>query len=601
MDLVALVAVGKDWAVVVLLIIDLCDVAGFLVDFDLQELVFHHKEAVVFLDAEVGFHRAVASLDREDLKAYGRQRIRLEADGGGLLLFVAGGHGRGNQGVPVIDGDLLRNGVREAHSGLDHIAALPRERVEHQDRRAVDIGVRLISDGLQAVVLDIVEQVLGQFLVVVGDLILIRDGGTRKHVVELVDEDLVPRFADVLAARVRQDAQPIAQGAGLLCFFGKDLVFAVVLFDARPGGVGAAVVFKVHFAFHRADLAQVFRLADAVEILCDGCHLDICALHSVRAVLLENPCILAGIGAAAVVAIAHHAERFFHAGLFAGLLVALEGVDNLAVAVDVDIVLHRRIGQDFGAVDGLPLEDVGIALGVLLLPVELRGDEVVHAGLLQDLRELPVKAECIRHIADRTHLVEFPLEEALAFQALADQSFAAGEVQVRLDHLAAGVVPLPVGDELLDVLIHLRVVFLGPLIVLRSGHGELVVLVALQVCDCAVERITDDIARGVLIGPLPCGIDVCVRDQVHGPAAVDVRLRRRIFTDSQCLGHGRSCHERRKHKRDCLFQIFPFHTSLLFLHARPSGVQKYLKMLDTFPIGYARSFPFHVIVPQGET
>ena len=141
--------------------------------------------------------------------------------------------------------------------------------------------------------------------------------------------------------------------------------------------------------------------------------------------------------------------------------------------------------------------------------MHLLGDEVVDAGALVDLRELPIVTKRVRVPADAGGDAVLLLEVALADEQLANEGLTAGEVEVRLNPHATDDLPAAFLDALLDLLVHLGVLVGHPLAVLRGGLGEGVVGVLVHQLQGGCEGALDDI-DGLGLGPEPGGVDVRV-------------------------------------------------------------------------------------------
>ncbi|MCU1252333.1 MAG: hypothetical protein JWQ49_5362, partial [Edaphobacter sp.] len=198
--------------------------------------------------------------------------------------------------------------------------------------------------------------------------------------------------------------------------------------------------------------------------------------------------------------------------VFRGAGVALGGLGEVGgdaggVYVVVDVV-SGEVGQDFAAVGGLPPEEAeGELVGVV--PVHFLGDEVVHAGALVDLRELPVVAEGVGVPADARGDAVLLLEVALADEELANEGFAVGEVEVGLDPHAAYDLPAAFFDALANLVVHLGIFFGNPCRVLRGGLAEGVAGVLVHELQGGGEGALDDV-YGFGARPEPGGVDVGV-------------------------------------------------------------------------------------------
>ena len=158
-----------------------------------------------------------------------------------------------------------------------------------------------------------------------------------------------------------------------------------------------------------------------------------------------------------------------------------------------------------------PEEAEGELVGVV--PVHLLSDEVVHAGALVDLRELPVVAEGVGVPADAGGDSVLLVEVALADEELADEGFAVGEVEVGLDPHAADDLPATLFDALADLVVHLRIFFGYPGGVLGGGLGVGVAGVLVHELERGGEGALDYV-DGFAARPEPGGVDVGVASEV---------------------------------------------------------------------------------------
>ncbi len=85
-------------------------------------------------------------------------------------------------------------------------------------------------------------------------------------------------------------------------------------------------------------------------------------------------------------------------------------------------------------------------------PEQLLRDEIIHAGLFIDLRQLIVVAERIRIPSDSYIHAEILLKIALAHQNLPYQRFAVGHIEVGFHPHAADNLPPAFLYALLDLL-----------------------------------------------------------------------------------------------------------------------------------------------------
>ena len=106
-----------------------------------------------------------------------------------------------------------------------------------------------------------------------------------------------------------------------------------------------------------------------------------------------------------------------------------EGIERGDVAV---VAMSRRrlrnmLASHPAAVDPFPGEEVERE-EVVLVPVELDGEEAVDPGAAQKLRDAAGEPEDIRQPGDRRALAEPGFEVALPVEELADERLAAGDL-----------------------------------------------------------------------------------------------------------------------------------------------------------------------------
>ena len=126
----------------------------------------------------------------------------------------------------------------------------------------------------------------------------------------------------------------------------------------------------------------------------------------------------------------------------------------------------RKVGEHFASIGCFPPEKLE-GQRIRFIPRHLLRDKVVHAGLLIDLRQLPVIAERIRIPSYAGSYSVQPLQLPLPDQQLADQGFSARHVQVRFHPHATDDFPTSLLNAALDLRVHLRIFIRDPLVVLR--------------------------------------------------------------------------------------------------------------------------------------
>jgi len=216
-------------------------------------------------------------------------------------------------------------------------------------------------------------------------------------------------------------------------------------------------------------------------------------------------------GAAAMVA---HSEQVHHLQHAGGALPRLHRVLRQPHRAEVRIrIIMRKIGQNPAAVRRLPPEELQRKL-VGVIPRHLLGYEIVDAGPLVDLRQLPVVAEGVRVPADARCPAVEPLEGLLTNQDLPHQRLARGHVQVRLNPHAAHQLPAALLDALPDLLIQVGILVGHPLVVLRRRLRIGVVRILVHQLGGRAEGPLHHVDR---LGPRPQPrrIDVRVAGQMH--------------------------------------------------------------------------------------
>ena len=222
------------------------------------------------------------------------------------------------------------------------------------------------------------------------------------------------------------------------------------------------------------------------------------------------------VGPAAVVA---DAVEVHHLGFVGNGLAVDRGhpdrkISRQRLRIDAAGIVVRKIGEQSAAVGRLPPEQLVGEGGEFVRPEQLLGDEIIHARLLVDLRQLIVVAERIRIPADLYVHAEILLEVALADQNLPHQRFAVRHVQVGLDPHAADDLPSAFFHALLNLLEKVRIFLLHPFIGARRRHRELEVRILAHQIEHALERVAHDF-DGLGPGPEPRHVNVRIADDAN--------------------------------------------------------------------------------------
>ncbi len=301
----------------------------------------------------------------------------------------------------------------------------------------------------------------------------------------------------------------------------SELGLAVGALAAALGGVGAAVILQVQLAVPGGQVGAAGGLQVAEEVA-GGALAGLRQAREAR----HRPQVLQHLAgrAAATVAVAEGHE---HVALSFLLLEVLPGVQGrfrvggrvISAGPDGRAAVLRRgaeMGQHAGAVQPLPPERV-IGHAVVLVPAQLDGEEVVQAGLLDELRQRPGVAEDIRQPQHGRLRVraEVLAEIAAPQQKLARQRLRAAQVAVGLNPHAADGLPAPLRHPRADRLEELWMILADVLVELGLALGEVVLGELLHQAQGGVEGARG-FAAGLVEGPQPGHVDVGVAGGGHG-------------------------------------------------------------------------------------
>ena len=288
-------------------------------------------------------------------------------------------------------------------------------------------------------------------VVLLGLLVDSRDTRAGGEIVELVEEDVLPRVVE-LSSGIGAAIEP-REGSELLGV--KHLLFTVAHVALVSGLCGeySAVVFEIELVIpggnaNRASGGcgkcsvagrecavvpgwRVRRnfLLNALQIGERSAKLlfraDFVGFHPVQT-LVEHR----ARGTATMVT---DAEEIHHVAHARSLLCGGGKITGEANRINILIcVVVREVSEDFAAVRRLPPEELERKL-VGVVPGHLLRDEVVDAGPFVNLRKLPVVAEGVGVPADHCGVTVDLLERGLADEELTDERFAVGHVQVGLN------------------------------------------------------------------------------------------------------------------------------------------------------------------------
>ena len=334
---------------------------------------------------------------------------------------------------------------------------------------------------------------------------------------ELIDKDALPQPVGFLC---RIGEQPAGQHGQQLQIHHVQLRLAVGALVPGHGGVGAPVIFEVQLAFPQGQTAVVLHpLAKLVKIgagkgLTNPGQAGHTVLHPVGG--LQH-----GAGrAAAAVAVAVGDQNVVVDVL---ILVALPAADD-RVGMEHSVVGGKealllvlpnaqrgdQMGQDLRTVDAAPAEGV-VGHLVELVPRQFGGHEIFDAAFLHDLGQRAGIAEHVRQPEDAVFHAELLPEEALAVKELPHQTFAAGQVAVRLHPHAALRLPAALPHPLLHAGVQFGVALLEEQVQLRLAGHEAVVRVFVHQLEHR-GKAAGDLLPGLGHRPPPRHVDVGVAD-----------------------------------------------------------------------------------------
>ena len=212
-----------------------------------------------------------------------------------------------------------------------------------------------------------------------------------------------------------------------------------------------------------------------------------------------------------------------------GMQIAVVSRKEALLGILTDAERRDEMREHLGAVDALPEEGV-IRDAVDLVPRELGGHEIVHAGLFHDLRQCAGIAEHIRQPQDFIILAEFLAEEALAVQELAHERLAGGQVAVGLEPHAALDLPAALRDALLDLFVHLRIALLEEIVQNRLAGHELIAGKLVHELEHRCKG-AHDLFAGLRDRPPPRHVDVRMADTGGDDVARAAHFFIEIFRD----------------------------------------------------------------------
>ena len=423
-------------------------------------------------------------------------------------------HSLGGDHSIALGGDVLN----KAGLAVDFDCCGARERmgVEHQHAA---LGLHIGCDGIDSGIGNLPGSGEDLGIGLVTFLINLTDGRAGDNIVELEQQNGLPSVVQLLLGIFTLQQHIVHRGHELSELVSL-LALAVVALVLGDGGVGAAVQLQVQLAAPDGQVGIVFSQGrNMIQELAGGADPGIgqraeAVLHT--AAQFQH----FGSGAAATVTVAEGVDdlvgEFFllesipGTGNHRGGGVGIVGGEVLRLAAQMFFLGGEEVAEDLSTVQTPPTEHI-VGHGVGLVPADLRGNETINAGLLQNLGQSSGVAEYIgqpQHLALHT---EFLLEEPFAEENLANQGFAGGQIAVCLDPHGAFHFPAAGGNHLLHFLIGLGAFFLQIFVQLGLGGHELIFGVLLHQAQNGREG-TLGLFTGLSQGPQPCHVDVSVAD-----------------------------------------------------------------------------------------
>ena len=167
----------------------------------------------------------------------------------------------------------------------------------------------------------------------------------------------------------------------------------------------------------------------------------------------------------------------------------------------------RKVCQQAAAIGRFPPEKPVREFCIVRRPQQLAGHEIINAGLLVDLRKLPVVSKGIGIPSDLDIGSEVLLEISFTYQNLPHQRFAVRHIQIRFNPHAADHFPSTFFYALANLIEHVGIFLLHPFVGARRRHGELQIGILAHQVQNTLKRIADDLDR-FRPGPEPSHVNV---------------------------------------------------------------------------------------------
>ena len=352
---------------------------------------------------------------------------------------------------------------------------------------------------------------------------------------ELVPQEQLPGKVQPLL-RILCLTQPLGHAGGALGGIGDQLALAVPPFADGAGGQGTETMGNVQMppvGGHGLDLLGGQIVEDLIGG--GGDHLKGLAVAVVLDGLVQHADrALGGRTAEIAHAVVHHAGG--NPGI---LLVMFDSAEIILIFMDgarvslqfVDVGATQEGADDVISIRADPLAQVHTGMGivghglgdraVLVIdgradaPCQLLGREAVQTHVGGDGGQGIAEAEAVSQENIGASFSEFLLKKAVAQKDLAHVRLGGGNVGVAGIPLAARYVPAALGNIFLELLVHLRVVFLGQLVAECAFKVHAVVGVLLEMLEVLDQGVLDVVADGCLNSPVPLGIQMGVSNYVE--------------------------------------------------------------------------------------
>ena len=357
---------------------------------------------------------------------------------------------------------------------------------------------------MQREVGDLIGALNGPPMEIPGIVIALRNAGAAQHIVELVEHDILPALGQFFAG-VGAAAQHFRKDGGLFRTAEGILGPAVVLLDLVFIGENAVISGHQLAGIGGGDLGSL-----RFEKFRGAGHPD-GNIRTGLVGLVDGTNGLLGGGTAVIrhavdqheVVVAIRQPFPVQPDKFVGLVVVLANTVGIGTE-----------GQDLAAVSGAPGKQ--LLFQRLLLRCGTGEHIVVQITFFQDLGQHGAMAEAVKIKDGGGPLSKVLHQIPLPVKTLADQTFAAGGVAVRLEPPAlCRHIPTTLGHPLTDLLKKRRIRFPDPIKDRRRAEAVDKCTVLPHPLQSSPEGGPDP-SHGLVPGPEPGGIEVGISDHIQG-------------------------------------------------------------------------------------